>query len=59
MRYLWTIIWAVLITFVLSYVLSSMGGAEFLLVDTLIVAAVFSIAIFILGDGVLRQKKEQ
>lgn len=59
MRYIATILWAVLITFVLSYVLSSMGGGSLDLVATLVMAAILSIAIFILGDGLLREKKEQ
>ncbi|WP_042149031.1 YjzD family protein [Paucisalibacillus sp. EB02] len=59
MRYLATIFWAVLVTFVLSYVLSSMAGATLDLVATLVMAAIFSIFIFILGDGILREKKGQ
>ncbi|MBC5636686.1 MULTISPECIES: YjzD family protein [Ornithinibacillus] len=59
MRYIATILWAVLITFVLSYVLSSMGGGSLDLVATLVMAAILSIAIFILGDGLLKEKKEQ
>ncbi|WP_010093625.1 YjzD family protein [Ornithinibacillus scapharcae] len=59
MRYIFTIIWAVLISFVLSYVLSSMGGESLDLVATFVLAAVFSIIVFLLGDGMLREKKEQ
>ncbi|WP_026905721.1 YjzD family protein [Paucisalibacillus globulus] len=59
MRYLVTIFWAVLITFVLSYVLSSMAGQSLDLVATFVMAAIFSLFIFILGDGLLREKKEQ
>ena len=59
MRYLATIVWAVLITFVLSYVLSSMGGESLDMVSTLVMAAIFSIIIFILGDGALRNRKKQ
>ena len=57
MRYLVTIFWAVLITFVLSYVLSSMSGQSLDLVATFVMAAIFSVFIFILGDGILREKK--
>jgi hypothetical protein len=56
-RYLVTIFWAVLITFVLSYVLSSMSGQSLDLVATFVMAAIFSVFIFILGDGILREKK--
>ncbi|GGA73921.1 YjzD family protein [Ornithinibacillus halotolerans] len=58
MRYIVTIIWAVLITFVLSYVLSSMAGASFDMVSTLVMAAIFSVIVFVLGDGLLRDSKE-
>jgi hypothetical protein len=59
MRYIATMFWAVLISFVLSYVLSSMAGASLDLVATFITAAIFSIIVFILGDGLLRGEKEQ
>ncbi|MEN2767655.1 DUF2929 family protein [Ornithinibacillus xuwenensis] len=59
MRFVATIGWAVLISFVLSYVLSSMAGETLDLVGTFVVAAIFSIIVFILGDGLLREKKEQ
>ncbi|WP_047986199.1 YjzD family protein [Ornithinibacillus californiensis] len=59
MRYLATILWAVLITFVLSYVLSSMAGVALDLVATLVMAAIFSVVVFILGDGLLREQKDQ
>ncbi|WP_163972038.1 YjzD family protein [Oceanobacillus halotolerans] len=58
MRYIATIIWAVLISGVLSYVLSSMGSEPFNLTNTLILAALFSIAIFILGDGAIKTEEE-
>ncbi|GIO25742.1 DUF2929 family protein [Ornithinibacillus bavariensis] len=59
MRYIASIFWAILISFVLSYVLSSMAGASLDLVATFIAAAIISIFIFILGDGLLREEKEQ
>jgi hypothetical protein len=52
-----TAIWAVLISFVISYVLSSMAGEPFVLSDTLILAAIFAVAIFLLGDGILKEEK--
>jgi hypothetical protein len=56
-RYIMTIIWAVLISGVLSYVLSSMGNAEFVLKDTLILAGILAVAIMVLGDGLLKNNK--
>ncbi|MBU8792120.1 YjzD family protein [Oceanobacillus caeni] len=55
MRYIASIFWAVLISFAISYVLSSMGGEPFVLSHSLILAALFSIAVFILGDGILKE----
>ncbi|TQS75819.1 DUF2929 family protein [Ornithinibacillus gellani] len=57
MRYIITALWAVLISSVLSYVLTSMGNQAFNLNDTLVLAGVFSIIIFILGDGILKGEK--
>ncbi|WP_377558871.1 DUF2929 family protein [Ornithinibacillus salinisoli] len=53
-----TIIWAVLIGSVISYVLSSMAGDAFPLMDTLVLSAIIAIAIFVLGDGILKAKSE-
>lgn len=52
-----TIIWAVLISGLLSYVLSSMGNADFVLKDTLILAGILAVAIMVLGDGLLKTNK--
>lgn len=56
-RYIWTIIWATLISGVLSYVLSSMGDEAFVLSDTLILAGILSVAVITLGDGLLKVNK--
>lgn len=58
MRYIWTIIWAILISGVLSYVLSSMAGDTFVVKDTLVLAGILTVAIIILGDGLLKVKKD-
>lgn len=57
MRYIVTIIWAVLISAVISYVLSSMAGDDFNMPGTIAVSAVFIIGIFLLGDGILKEDK--
>ncbi|WP_339228791.1 DUF2929 family protein [Oceanobacillus sp. FSL K6-2867] len=56
MRYIMTIVWAILIGAAVSYVLTSMGGEPFVLSDALILSAVFAVAAFILSDGVLREE---
>lgn len=58
MKYLVTILWAVLISMAISYVLVSMSGDKFVIQDTLILAGIMSIAVFVLG-GTLGQKNEQ
>lgn len=52
MRFIMTIIWAVLIGAALAYVLSSMAGAAFNLTQSLVFSAVAFIAILFV-DGVL------
>ncbi|WP_327607187.1 DUF2929 family protein [Virgibacillus tibetensis] len=56
MRYIMTIVWAVLISGVISYVLSSMGNEAFSLVNTLVLAAILVVAVVILGEGVLKEE---
>ncbi|MBP2076603.1 DUF2929 family protein [Oceanobacillus polygoni] len=56
MRYIMTIVWAILIGAAVSYVLTSMGGEPFVLSEALILSGIFVIAAFILGEGVLREK---
>ncbi|MGM8364393.1 DUF2929 family protein [Virgibacillus sp. W0181] len=58
MRYIMTIIWSALISGVVSYVLSSMTGEPFNLADSLILAAIMAIAIFLLGDGLLKKQED-
>lgn len=53
------LIWSILISATVSYVLTSMAGESFNLTLTLIVAVFFTIAISILGDGVLNESQEQ
>ncbi|WP_420031296.1 DUF2929 family protein [Virgibacillus halodenitrificans] len=55
LRYIWTIIWALLISSVLSYVLSSMGGESFSFLSTIVFAGILVVAIAILGDGALKE----
>ncbi|GGH73046.1 hypothetical protein GCM10010978_10520 [Compostibacillus humi] len=57
MRYIASIIWAVLISCAIAYVLTSMGGETFALFDTLILAGIIAIAVFWLGDGILKENK--
>ncbi|CDQ40656.1 MULTISPECIES: DUF2929 family protein [Virgibacillus] len=53
MRYIATIIWALVISGVLSYVLSSMRGDSFSMMGTIVFAVIMFIAIVILGDSAI------
>ncbi|RDW18260.1 DUF2929 domain-containing protein [Oceanobacillus arenosus] len=57
MRYIMTIIWSVVISLAIAFVLTSMGGEPFVATDALLLAALLTVAIIILGDGILREKK--
>ncbi|MFB4169763.1 DUF2929 family protein [Virgibacillus sp. JSM 102003] len=59
MRFLIPLVWALFISGVISYVLSSMAGNPFNLTNTVILALIVTIAISILGEGVLKGKSEQ
>lgn len=58
MQYIMTIIWAILISAAVSYVLLSMAGEPFVFADSLLLAVILVVAVFILGAGVLKDKKE-
>ncbi|TRM11908.1 DUF2929 family protein [Lentibacillus cibarius] len=58
MRFLWSFIWAFLISCVISYVLTSMAGNAFSMTSTLAVAIIITLGVYILGEGVLKQKGE-
>lgn len=58
MRFLWTFIWALLIGGVISYILVSMTGDSFNMMHSLTLSIIFTIAIFLLGEGVLKEQNE-
>ena len=58
MRYVMTIIWAALIGVVLSYVLSSMAAEPFNVSATIAFIIIVSLAVLLLGEGVLKEEKE-
>ncbi|MGJ9459370.1 DUF2929 family protein [Oceanobacillus sp. CF4.6] len=58
MHYIMTIVWAVFISLAISFVLTSMAGEPFVLFEALILAAILSVAAFIIGDVILKVEKE-
>lgn len=57
MRFIMTIIWAALISGVLSYVLASMAGQAFNLAQAGTLTAFISVAIFLLDAAVLTEQE--
>lgn len=58
MRFIMTIIWALLIGGVLSYVLTSMAGEPFNLNQSIILSSIIAVFIFILS-GVLKDSSQE
>lgn len=58
MRYIMTAVWAVVISLVVSYVLTSMAGEPIVLTEILLLAALFVIASIVLSEGILKEEKE-
>ncbi|MFC4403233.1 DUF2929 family protein [Gracilibacillus xinjiangensis] len=56
MKYVMTIFWALIISLVIGFVLARMAGEELNVPGALAIAAIFSIIVFILGDGVLKEE---
>lgn len=58
MRFIFPIAWALVISGVISYVLASMGSEPFNLLHTLVLAIILCIAVFLLGEGILKESDE-
>ncbi|TFJ93597.1 DUF2929 family protein [Lentibacillus salicampi] len=59
MRFFWPLFWAFLISCVVSYVLISMAGNTFEIGSTLAAALVITLAVYVLGEGVLKGESDQ
>ncbi|MFD1037707.1 DUF2929 family protein [Virgibacillus byunsanensis] len=57
MRFISAIFWALLISGVISYVLSSMAGDPFNFTHTIILAGILSVGVFALG-GALKEESD-
>lgn len=51
MRYIWTIIWSLLLTNMSFYVLSSMQGGEYHFTTACIIGFIFALFVIILGEA--------
>lgn len=57
MKYIMTIVWSLLLSTVLAYVLTSMAGEPFILAEAGILAAIITVFVVILADGVIKGKQ--
>ncbi|WP_079480643.1 YjzD family protein [Halobacillus salinus] len=58
MRYIWTIIWAFLLSFMAAYVISNMSGGSFAFSQVIVTTILFTLAAIILGEGVITDADE-
>ncbi|HLR61716.1 MAG TPA: DUF2929 family protein [Lentibacillus sp.] len=58
MRFFWPLFWAILISSVISYVLVSMAGNDFEIGSTLAAAIIITLAVYVLGEGVLKEEND-
>ncbi|MBU5595221.1 YjzD family protein [Amphibacillus sp. MSJ-3] len=57
MRFIITVFWSIGVSFLLGYILPSMGGYEFELMPVLFMAGIFSLIAFFVGEGYIRESK--
>ncbi len=56
MKYIMTIVWSLLISVAVAYVLTSMAGEPFVLAEAGILAAAFMVVVFLLGNVILKEQ---
>ena len=59
MKYVMTLVWSMLLSLVVSYVLGSMAGDPFILSEAVILGVIFFITITLLGIILSPNKQEQ
>lgn len=56
MRFIMTFVWAILISGTISYVLTSMAGQPFSVLQTLILSGIIGIIVIALGEFALKEE---
>ncbi|WP_163529778.1 YjzD family protein [Halobacillus ihumii] len=56
MRYVWTVVWAFLLSLMTAYVISNMTGSDFSFLQTVVMTIVFSGTAFALGEGLIKEE---
>lgn len=57
MRFLYTILWSFLFSFMTAYVVSNMNQADFSFLQVILMTAVFTIFVVLLGDVGLKEEE--
>ncbi|WP_079529401.1 YjzD family protein [Halobacillus hunanensis] len=56
MRFVWTVVWAFLLSLMAAYVISNMTGSDFSFLQTVVMTVVFSGTAFALGEGLIKEE---
>jgi len=56
MKFVWTLIWALLLSFMTAYVVSNMAGGSFAFTQVFIMTLLFTGAAVILGEGLIKDE---
>ncbi|MCA1011320.1 YjzD family protein [Halobacillus halophilus] len=56
MKFVWTLIWALLLSFMTAYVVSNMAGGSFHFIQVFIMTLLFTGAAVILGEGLIKDE---
>ncbi|MGP4077220.1 YjzD family protein [Halobacillus sp. K22] len=56
MKFVWTLIWALLLSFMTAYVVSNMAGGSFGFFQVVIMTLIFTGAAVILGEGLIKDE---
>lgn len=58
MKYIMSIVWSLIISTVVSYVLASMAQEPFSIIQTLVLAGIIAVVVFIMDKAVLTEQEE-
>lgn len=56
MRFVWTVVWAFLLSLMAAYVISNMTQSDFSFLQTVVMTIVFSGTAFALGEGLIKEE---
>ncbi|MFZ0369756.1 MAG: YjzD family protein [Halobacillus sp.] len=56
MKFVWTLIWALLLSLMTAYVVSNMAGGSFHISQVIIMTLIFTGAVVVLGEGLIEDE---